>query len=250
MSRSLLYILTLQCALAVAAIAQTDESAEYDPQLCSNLTTASQCVAENFALHHIPLTKDGLILALHGEDISLRMLAVYEVAEEGIKEAIPDLHAVFEAETDPNARICVADALAKLGDQRGIQTLEAYCDDKTAPLDARLNAAARLLNYQPKSCSKALLEGLQDDVYRGQALSMIPRFKELSPNESAHARAILLKSLSGGDSGVRLTAAGVIAEIGDVSNAPALEAAIAKEADPQLRRAMEYYLKALQSTQP
>ncbi len=79
---------------------------------------------------------------------------------------------------------------------------------------------------------------------------MISRFKELSPNESAQATAILLKSLSSGDSGVRLTAAGVIAEIGDASNIPALEAAIAKEADPQLRRAMGYYLKQLQGNQP
>jgi HEAT repeat protein len=250
MPRLLLCVLTLQFALAVAAIAQTDESTEHDPQLCGNLTTASQCVAENFAFHHIPLTRDGLMLALRCEDISLRNLAVYELAEEGVKDAIPDLLAVLEAETDPDERISLADALAKLGDQSGVPTLEAYCDDKTAPLEARLNAAGRLLRYQPKSCPKTLLEGLQDDVYRGQALSMIRRFKELSPTESAQVRVLLLKSLSDRDSGVRLTAAGVIAELGDASNIPALEAAIAKEADPQLRRAMGDYLKALQHKQP
>lgn len=250
MSRSLFYVLILHWVLSIAANAQADAPTADNPELCGNLTTASQCVAKSFAWHHIPLTKDGLTLALHSEDISLRNLAVYELAEEGIKEAIPDLLAVLEAETDPSDRICVADALAKLGDQRGVQTLEAYCDDKTAPLDARLNAAARFLNYQPKSCPKTLLEGLQDDRFRSQAISLISHFKELSPSESAQVRALLLKSLSDQDFVTRLQAAQTIEGLGDVSNIPALEAALAKEVKPEVRGAMEQSLKALQSKQP
>lgn len=246
MSRSLLWFVILQCGLSVAATAQVEPNTVHDPD-CGNLTTASQCLAETFAVHHIPVTKDGLMFALHSDDIRLRNLAVNELAEEGVREAVPDLLALLDAEVDPNERVALAGALAKLGNGRGMSTLEAYCDDKTASLDARLNAAARLLRYQPRPCTGTIMEALQSTDFRYQAMFLIMQWKELSPGESAQVKAILVKCLSNADSGGRVQAAGYIAKLGDLSAIPALEAATAKETDPAVRNAMEYYLKTLKA---
>ena len=200
--------------------------------------------------HQIPLTKDSLRSALRSDDTEIWELAAEQLAIEGVKDAIPDLAGLLDLKSEPIERIILANSLAQLGDERGVQTFRAYCDDKTAQMGDRLSAASHLLRYQPKSCPETLVEGLQDEVYRGQALSMIPNFKELSPSESAQVRALLLKSLSDKDFLTRLQAAQTIEGLGDVSAIPALEAALVKEAKPQVRGAMEQSLKALQSKQP
>ncbi len=236
MSGSLLYVLALQCALAGVATAQTDRSTGSEPpRPCSGgLTTVGECLME----HQIPLTKDGLRAALHSEDTEIWQLAAEELAIEGMKDAIPDLAGLLELKSEPIQRIILANSLAQLGDERGVQTLQAYCDDKTAQMGDRLSAANHLLRYRPKSCPETLIEGLQDNVYRGQALGMIPNFKELSPSESAQVRAFLLKSLSDQDFVNRLQAAQTIEGLGDVFAIPALEAALARESQPQVRGAM------------
>jgi len=200
--------------------------------------------------HQIPLTKDSLRSALRSDDTEIWELAAEQLAIEGVKDAIPDLAGLLELKSEPIERIILANSLAQLGDERGVQTLRAYCDDKTAQMGDRLSAANHLLRYQPKSCPETLIEGLEDNVYRGQALGIIPNFKELSPTESAQVRALLLNSLSDQDFATRLQAAQTTYALGDVSAIPALQAALAKETKPIVRSAMEQSLKALQSKQP
>jgi HEAT repeat protein len=242
MTKLLLCALTLQCALTVAAIAQTDVSPGYDPDFCaSGLTTVRQCLED----HSIPLTKDGLMSALNSKNPNLSSLAAGELANEGVKDAIPDLFKLFEAEPEPLGKIGLARDLAALGDQRGVQALRRYCDEPAMSMGDRLSAANNLVRYQPKSCPKTLIEGLQDDFYRGQALGMIPNFKELSPGESAQVRTLLLKSLWDQDSHIRLSAAQTMEGLGDESYIPSLEAAMAKEPTDFVRGAMENTVKTL-----
>jgi HEAT repeat protein len=244
------FILALHCALAIAAVAQTEHTAAFGtprPQPCSgNLTTVGQCLRE----HNIPLTKDGLLSALHSQDTEIWSLAAEELAIEGMKDAIPDLARLLDAKSDPNERIILANSLAQLGDDRGVQTLRSYCDDTAVSMGNRLEAANQLLRWKPESCSKTLIEGLQDSSFRAQALGMVPGFKDLSPSESSVVKAILLKSLQDQDFMVRLQAAEAIEGLSDITFAiAALQAAIPKESNPEVRSAMGYSLERLQSKQ-
>lgn len=244
MARSLIYVLTLHCALAVATIAQVDKTAANEmPPVCSGgLTTVGQCLQEQ----HIPLTKNGLLTALHSGNTTISNLAAAQLALQGVKEAIPDLVELLEAKSEPGERTSLADALAQLGDDRGVQTLRHYCDDPTVPMRNRLYAAERLTRYQPKSCPETLIEGLQDDTFRVQALGMIPDFRALTPNESAQVRALLLSSLHDREFIVRLQAAQTMEALDDVSLIPPLQIAMAKESNPSVREAMRYAIESIQ----
>jgi HEAT repeat protein len=251
MQRFLACALTLQCLLAVAAVAQTDLSAAFStpqskPQPLPFCTGETRwCLKE----YNIPLTKEALLSALHSDNHHIWPLAAEELAFEGVKDAIPELAALLEAKSGPGDRISLADALAQLGDQRGVEVLQGYCDDPVAPIGDRLGAAERLLRYRPKSCPKTLIEGLQDKTWRVLALGIVPDFKELSPSESAVVKAIVLKSLQDQDFMVRLQAAETVGALGDTSVIPALQAAIPKESDSVARIAMEYSLERLQHGQ-
>ncbi|MGO9402945.1 MAG: HEAT repeat domain-containing protein [Terriglobales bacterium] len=246
MTRSLLYVLLLQSLLTLSAVAQVNLGMVGEEPDCSGLTTVEQCLE----LHRIPLTKDALISALHNEDFWIWSLAASEVGNKGLKDAVPDLIGLLASRSVPVERIILAQALARLGDARGVEILRSYCDDATVSISDRLTAASTLLDFQPKSCPETLIAGLQSDVwqFREEAIGMIPRFKELSPSESAQVRAALLRSLSDQEGNVRLQAANTMWGLGDRSFIPVLQAALAKETEPMVRHGMEYSLKRLQGT--
>ncbi len=240
------YFLILQCALALTAVAQTNAGPASNTPDCNGLTTADQCDEQWLTHYGVALTKEALMSALHSENPEIQGFAADLLAFRGIKDAIPEIAALLESKSNPSERLHLAQELAELGDERGVQTLRSYCDDSRVSMEYRLDAAQALVRYQPKSCPQTLIVGLQDDTFRVQALGLIPDFKELTPNEAARVRALLLKSLSDLDSSTRLQAARTIIGLGDVSDIPVLQAAIAREPDPFVREAMENSLKSLQ----
>ncbi|HUI83566.1 MAG TPA: HEAT repeat domain-containing protein [Candidatus Binatia bacterium] len=245
----LILLAILHCAFAIAAGAQVNVgTTDEDPNLCSGLTTVQQCLV----LHHIALTKDALLSALHSQDTRIKILAAEGLAVEDVKDAIPDLTELLEAGSEPNVRMILAQSLARLGDGRGVEILRSYCNDASVSISDRLTAASTLLDFQPKSCPETLVAGLQSDIweFRVVALGMIPNFKQLTPGQTAQVRAILLRSLFDQAVIVRKQAAVTMWELGDKSFIPALQAALGKEAEPIARHAMEYSLKRLQSPGP
>ncbi len=260
---SVLVVLMLQLVLTLAAEAQTDTgTADVIPGLdltkgiqthaqwfvshCSGLTTADQCDEQWLTFRGVALTKDDLISAVHSGDSDIAGPAIDLLAMKGVTSAIPDIAALLDSTSDPAGRIHMAWALAKLGDERGVQTLQSYCDDRSVPMGDRLYAAETLQSYQPKSCPETLIEGLQNDTFRVQALGMIPHFKELTAKQSAQVRALLLKSLSDSDFEIRLQAAQTIEGLGDASLIPPLQAAMVRESNASVKEAMAYAIEALQ----
>lgn len=253
-TRLLLCILATQCALVAVGMGQSRESAgegtaavfDRPSQLkrpeCGNLTPIDGCLAQ----YGVPLTKEGLLAALRSTDPEIRALDEEVLAYRGIKDAIPELFMLLITTYDPDERIRLADALAELGEEQGVETLRRYCDDATASMYERLAAARCLLRYQPRSCPEALIAALRDDTYRLVALPMIPEFKELSQEQSAEARSVLLKSVADQDFIVRLQAAETIAATRDVTYIPALQAALVRESQEAVRDAIQYCLKQLQ----
>ena len=248
MRRLLLCILSLNCALAVTGAAQSQENLAANfsqppepgqrPE-CGNLTTIEGCLA----LYGVPLTKDGMLAAFRSGDPAIRMLDEEVLAYRHVKDAIPELSVLLITTYDPNERIGLANALAELGEEQGVETLRRYCDDTTTSVGERLTAARFLRRYRPKSCSGVLMAALHDDSSRLSALHLIPEFKELSPEQSAAARSVLLKSLADEDFSLRLVAAETIASTGDVTYIPALQAAIEKESIAFVRDDMKFCLK-------
>ena len=188
--------------------------------------------------------------ALHSKNWEIQSDAALELASKGIKDAIPEITALLDERSELGERINLAGMLAQLGDEQGVQMLQAYCVDPSVRIDNRMRAADTLVRYDPKSCPQTLIAGLQEDIFRVQALAMIPHFKQLTPDESAEVRTLLLKSLSDKDGDVRIQAAEVIWELHDESFIPALESAIAGEPESPVRKAMQDHLERLQGKRP
>jgi HEAT repeat protein len=137
-TRLLFCILATQCALGAVGMGQSWESAGkgaaanfYRPssQLkrpeCGNLTPIDGCLAQ----YGVPLTKEGLLAALRSRDPEIRALDEEVLAYRRIKDAIPELFMLLITTYDPDERIRLADALAELGEEQGVETLRRYCDD-------------------------------------------------------------------------------------------------------------------------
>jgi HEAT repeat protein len=241
----------LEFALAIPGIAQVEAKPGPEPaRILFADTGPTPTAAELLTQRHISLTKDALLQALHSEDAETRGLAAAQLEEEGAKDTIPEIAETLEAEQEPLARVNLASILAHMGYRRGIQALQQDCDDSGMPIVHRLQAAQDLLDMREKSCPWLLVEALQNIEAGGRvvALSMISNFKDLSPNQSAQLRALLLQSLSDQDLAVKIQASFAVRTLGDVSAIPALESAISKESDSVVRAAMERDLKALQGT--
>ena len=196
-------------------------------------------------------TKENLLAALNCQDPEIRSLAAGELTHQKVKEAIPELERLLDA-SEPLWKVDLAVDLALLGDPRGVQVLQGFCDDSSLDMMDRLHAADRLAgDLKQKSCPKLLVEAMnaKEFEYRSYALSSIPHMKELSPAEAAQLRALAEKSLFDEDSVVRMQAASTIQFIADVQAIPALQTAIARETDDFAKSEMIWALKSLQGRQ-
>lgn len=203
--------------------------------------------------HHIPLTKDALIAALHNDSAEIRGLAASQLADEGAKDAIPAIVEALESERVPTQKIYIAQALAYMGDQRGLQALRNDCEDTSLTMVDRLTAVEYLVfNHHDESCWRTVVEAAQSrDGYddRLQALTLIPSFKKLSAEQSATFHALILNGLRDDNASVRIEASNALRITGDAGAIPALEAAIAAESRPDVQSMLESNLKDLQKKQ-
>jgi HEAT repeat protein len=247
MARTSLLVMVIQFAIAVAAPGQ----AASGPGFVAN--QLGPTVEDRLNQLHVPRTKDGLLAALRSENPEIRSLALTELVNEGVKGVIPEIAALMNAESeDPLRKASLAVDLARLGDERGVQTLLQYCSDTSVLMIVRLEMIDQLRQFVGhKSCPGLVIQGLQDpdDAVREEALALVPHFKELYPSQSPLVQAILLRSLFDSSSGVRSRAANTILVVGDVSAIPALEAAVNRETDSAFRAAMARTLKALKDKQ-
>lgn len=187
---------------------------------------------------------------MHSEDRAIWTDAVVELGSEHVRDAIPEITAFLDATTTIGDRVLIAETLAELGDDRGVQILRSYCDDSSISLNDRLGAALALLRFQRKCCAQTLIQGLKSDDTRPAALGMIWFFKQLSPEESVEVRTLLLKALEDKDETTRLAAAQAMYGLHDASLISPLQAALNKETVSFVRQAMEQSLKHMQTGKP
>jgi HEAT repeat protein len=235
-----------QCAVPVAEMGRNSEAVLSQR---GGLTPTTTLLEEL----HVPLTTDYLLLALQSEDHVTRSLAAGELAAKGVKEAIPEIQRLLDNETEPWSRNQLALDLANLGDDEGVQMLESLCTGASKTLFIRLEAADRLHSeLKQKSCPVLIVAGVNDPEFsiRIVALDMIPDFQDLPARQWSQLRALLWNALSDPESDVRREAAVKILELGEISAIPVVQAAIATEADANVKSEMIRSLKSLQDKQP
>lgn len=200
----------------------------------------------------IPLTNDCLLLALQSDSVTVRKLVAGEAATKGLKEAVPVIERMMKEETEPYGKIGLAWDLAILNQELGLQTLADYCDNSKEDIAIRLQAARVLeVNLKQKSCPDVLITALHDPepTFRQEALSLLPAATDLSAIDFLRLHNLLLKSLSDQDRSVRIEAADAVTKLGDVSFIPELQKVVAKESDPEVKKAMTAALASLQAKQ-
>jgi len=198
----------------------------------------------------IPLTNDCLLLALQSDNLKVRYLVAGEAATKGVKEAVPVIEHMMQEETEPYGRIGLAWDLAVLNQELGLKTLEDYCGNSKEDIAVRLQAARVLeVDLKQKSCPNVLVTALHESraEFRHVALSLLPEATDLSAKDFLQLHNLLLKSLSDQDRSVRIEAADVVTKLGDVSFIPELQKVVAKEPDPEVKKAMTAALSSLES---
>jgi HEAT repeat protein len=221
-----------------------------------------------FAERHVAAsTTNDLLSALHNGDPQVRMVTARVLACEDAKETIPNLVENLETEKVKWVQQDIAIALMEMGDERGIVSLRKDCTDATLEKDYSMVAAEYLLDLHDESCLGVVLESLQtnpqfnwwgatyrdgsdgwDLELRFAALAMAPDLGGLSSAEFAQLRAAVLNCLEDSSPDIRAQASIALAELGDDSVIPRLQAAIFTESDKHARKYMAYSLKVLEDS--
>jgi HEAT repeat protein len=213
----------------------------------SRLTTIDEALQS----HHIGLDKPALVKALRDQNPDVRSLAAQKLAELNATETVPAILDSMAAEKKPAIHVNIAFALAQLGEPRGFDALQDTCRDPGTRPDLRVLAARYMgdLHHDDPACRSALVDILQsqaDADSRVQAASLLPRFQDLSPEESQKILQGVLKALEAPEPAVRLAASHALGQMGNKSAIPQLQIAIVNEGDRTVRSQMQLDLQELQ----
>jgi HEAT repeat protein len=203
--------------------------------------------------HHVDVTKVSLLNALKNSDPEVRSLAAEKLAEDKEQDAIESVQAALRVENVPGSRINIALALAQLGDEDGIVALKTACDDANLAGYLRARAITYLLDLHRDDCLNGVLEMLKpesDSDSRLQALSLLPRFRNVTKEESQRIIDLTVKALGDQTPAVRMDASSALAALGDASVIPYLERAVASEQDEVVHSQMQANIRALQQKKP
>ncbi len=203
--------------------------------------------------HNIELTQSALVDALKNTDPEVRYLAAQKLAESKKTDVIPAVIEALASEKVAMTRVNIAFALAQFDNETGFRALEDGCskgqlDPQTSVLSAQYLVD---LHREDAPCLNALLDIVQSESdssgYRIQAASILPKFPDLSSEDSQRVLTSLLKALDASHVSVKMAASQALADLGNESAIPALERAIANEHDEGGRSQLERDLLRLQS---
>jgi HEAT repeat protein len=198
---------------------------------------------------HIEPTRQGLADALQNPDWQIRYLSALVLAENGQRDAIDEIRQALKEEKVPEARGNIALALAQLGDEEGLETLRGTCADSSAPARLRIYAAKYMLDLHHDDCLTFvtdLIRSSTDPAVRVIALSLVPRFQNVSPAELERLSSSAVGALSDQHPEVRSAASLALGLLGDASVIPALKSAIGSEKEEPIRTEMLRDLGLLQ----
>ena len=196
----------------------------------------------------VSLDTNSLVAALKNKDREIRYLAAQELANDGIRSAVPALIAAVQSEGDLRTRINIASALAQLGSTRGFDVLRHVCMDQALNVEERLLTIQYLLNLNDQSCNKIALEMLKPDSEAGirvQAMHLLRRMTAISSAERLRALNLVHDSLFDQESSVKLTASDTLVWLSDKTAIPVFERAIADESNAEVASKLKTDLKRL-----
>jgi HEAT repeat protein len=207
--------------------------------------------------HNIDLTEPALVRALKNRDSEVRFLAAMKLAEDKAVDAIPAVKQAMAAERTPRTRVNIAVALGLLGDSGGRDELKKVCADGDFPPEFRLYAVRYMFDLgveRDEDCLHAAEELVQivdsenrTVADRDSALELLPRFRNLTVDESKKIFELVVDRLHDPEPTVRIAASQSLASLGNAAAIPYLEAAIAREHEEGTRSVFEANLKKLQT---
>jgi hypothetical protein len=207
--------------------------------------------------HNIDLTEPALVRALKNRDSDVRFLAAMKLAEDKAVDAIPAVRRAMAAERTPRTRVNIAVALGLLGDPSGRDELIELCADGDFPPEFRLYAVRYMFDLgveRDEDCLHAAEELVQTVdsenrtvADRDSALELLPRFRNLTADESKKIFELVVDRLHDPEPTVRMAASQSLASLGNAAAIPYLEDAIAREQEEGTRSVFEANLKKLQT---
>ena len=181
--------------------------------------------------HNIQLTRSALVDALRNTDPEVRDLAANKLAEDKAVETITAIKDALASEKVPWTRMNIALALAGMGESIGFDTLEDNCKNKGTSGAIRTRSAEYLLRFNRHST--ACLSGVLDLLKGGSngdriaAAELLPRYHNVSKEDSETVFTGLVEALHAPAPAVRMAAGQGLADLGDARGIAELERAIA-----------------------
>lgn len=199
--------------------------------------------------HNIDLTQSALLAALKNPDPEVRDLAANKLAEDGATEAIPAIMQALASEKVPWTRMNIAFALASMGESIGFVTLQDNCKNKEMSGNVRSRSAEYLLrfNHDSATCLSGVLDLLKggSNGDRILAAELLPRYRNLSVEDSEKVFAGLVEALHASGPAVRIAAGQALADLADKRGIAELERAAVDEQEEVVRLRLEDDLKTL-----
>jgi len=199
--------------------------------------------------HNIQLTQQDLVDALRNTDPEVRYLAADKLAEDKAVETIPAIKDALASEKVPWTRMNIALALAEMGESIGFDTLEDNCKNKGTSGNIRARSAEYLLRFNRGSaaCLSGVLELLKggSNGDRMLAAELLPRYHNLSREDSETVFTGLVEALHAPDPAVRMGAGQALADLGDTRGIAELERVVGGEQEDVVRLRLEEDLKIL-----
>src|SRR5260370_3046083 len=201
--------------------------------------------------HNIQLTQPALVDALKTTDPEVRDLAANKLAEDKAVETIPAIKDALASEKVPWTRMNIALALAEMDESIGFDTLEDNCKNKDTGGGIQASSAEYLLRFNRDStmCLSGVLDLLKggSNGDRMVAAALLPRYHNLSKEDSEKVFTGLVEALHAPDPAARMAAGRALADLGATRGIAELGRAIEGEQEQVVRSQLEEDLKMLRN---
>jgi HEAT repeat protein len=200
----------------------------------------------------VDTSQRSLLKALHSSNVEVRGLAAMQLAEEDDKSSAPALREALRNERDSSARLNIARALNRLGDEKGTEAMTDICSDASVPADLRLMAANEISPREGERCFGLVVQTLHSDnpAEVQAALNYLNSVASTMPATTREQNLLsdgLARAIQNSVPSVRQGAAACIGKYNVVDARAVLLEAEAKETDSNAKAAMH---KALQQLAP